>query len=88
MRRDTIVIEPRHICIKKCHIATIYIHNPTSGCYPLTVDVFIIEFIVPFAMNPVLVVCCCDGGGVVVAVGSLLGWAVRDIFLLSKVGTY
>lgn len=36
-----------------------------------------IEFIVPFAMNPMVVVCCCDGGGVVVAVGSLLGWAVR-----------
>ena len=26
-------------------------------------------------MNPMVVVCCCDGGGVV-AVGSLLGWAV------------
>jgi hypothetical protein len=42
----------------------------------LAVDVFMIEFILPFAMNPMVVVCCCDGGGVVVAVGSLLGWAV------------
>jgi len=34
-----------------------------------------IEFILPFAMNPMVVVCCCDEGGGV-AVGSLLGWAV------------
>jgi hypothetical protein len=43
----------------------------------LAVEVFMIEFILPFAMNPMVVVCCCDGGGgVVVAVGSLLGLAV------------
>jgi hypothetical protein len=42
----------------------------------LAVEVFMIESILPFAMNPMVVVCCCGVGGGVVAVGSLLGWAV------------
>ena len=35
-----------------------------------------IESILPFAMNPMVVVCCCGGGGGIVAVGTLFGWAV------------